>query len=201
LVMGGMFRGWFSANEAAAIGAAGTILITVVQKKLAWKTFLQSLRETMRTSCMVMIIVAGAAIFGNFLAVTRLPFQLAGWLSGLAIPGWGVIGLIMAFYLVAGCFVDALALVLLTVPIFYPVVSALGYHPIWLGVIIVLVTQMGVITPPVGVCVYVVSGIEREVPLQTIFKGSMPFLYMMVIAAILLIAFPQICLWLPSLSR
>jgi C4-dicarboxylate transporter DctM subunit len=201
LVMGGMFRGWFSANEAAAIGAAGTILITVVQKKLAWKTFLQSLRETMRTSCMVMIIVAGAAIFGNFLAVTRLPFQLAGWLSGLAIPGWGVIGLIMAFYLVAGCFVDALALVLLTVPIFYPVVSALGYHPIWFGVIIVLVTQMGVITPPVGVCVYVVSGIERDVPLQTVFKGSMPFLYMMVVVAILLTAFPQLCLWLPSLSR
>jgi C4-dicarboxylate transporter, DctM subunit len=133
--------------------------------------------------------------------VTRLPFQLAGWLSGLAIPGWGVIGLIIVFYLIAGCFVDALALVLLTVPIFYPVVSALGYHPIWLGVMIVLVTQMGVITPPVGVCVYVVSGIEREVPLQTIFKGSMPFLYMMIIAAILLIAFPQICLWLPSLSR
>ena len=171
LVMGGMFAGWFSANEAAAIGAAGTILITVVQKKLAWKTFLQSLRETMRTSCMVMVIVAGAAIFGNFLAVTRLPFQLAGWLSGLAIPGWGVIGLIIVFYLIAGCFVDALALVLLTVPIFYPVVTALGYHPIWFGVMIVLVTQMGVITPPVGVCVYVVSGIERDVPLQTVFKG------------------------------
>ena len=201
LVMGGMFRGWFSANEAAAIGAAGTILITVVQKKLAWKTFLQSLRETMRTSCMVMIIVAGAAIFGNFLAVTRLPFQLAGWLSGLAIPGWCVIALIVVFYLIAGCFVDALALVLLTVPIFYPVVTALGYHPIWFGVMIVLVTQMGVITPPVGVCVYVVSGIERDVPLQTVFKGSMPFLYMMIVAAILITAFPQLCLWLPSLSH
>ena len=201
LVMGGMFAGWFSANEAAAIGAAGTILITVVQRKLSWKTFRQSLRETMRTSCMVMIIVAGAAIFGNFLAVTQLPFQLAGWLAGLAIPGWCVIGLIIVFYLVAGCFVDALALVLLTVPIFYPVVDGLGYHPIWFGVVIVLVTQMGVITPPVGVCVYVVSGIERDVSLQTVFKGAMPFLYMMVVAAILLIAFPQLCLWLPNLSR
>jgi tripartite ATP-independent transporter DctM subunit len=201
LVMGGMFLGWFSANEAAAIGAAGTILITVIQKKLTWKTFQQSLRETMRTSCMVMVIVAGAAIFGNFLAVTQLPFQLAGWLSGLAIPGWCVVGLIILFYLLAGCFVDALALVLLTVPIFSPVVTELGYHPIWLGVIIVLVTQMGVITPPVGVCVYVVSGIERDVPLQTVFKGAMPFLYMMVLTAILLIVFPQLCLWLPNLSR
>ncbi|NLH17658.1 MAG: TRAP transporter large permease [Phycisphaerae bacterium] len=201
LVMGGMFRGWFSANEAAAIGAAGTIVITVGQKKLAWKTFLQSLRETMRTSCMVMVIVAGAAIFGNFLAVSRLPFQLAGWLSGLAIPGWGVIGLIVLFYLVAGCFVDALALVLLTVPIFYPVITALEYSPIWLGVMIVLVTQMGTITPPVGVCAYVVSGIERDVSLQTVFKGSMPFLYMMILAAILITAFPKLCLWLPNLSR
>jgi tripartite ATP-independent transporter DctM subunit len=201
LVMGGMFAGWFSANEAAAIGAAGTIVITVVQRKLTWKTFMQSLRETMRTSCMVMIIVAGAAIFGNFLAITRLPFQLAQWLSELAVPGWCVIGLIILFYLFAGCFVDALALVLLTVPIFYPVVAELGYHPIWLGVMIVLVTQMGVITPPVGVCVYVVSGIERDVPLQTVFKGAMPFLYMMIIVAILLTAFPQLCLWLPNLSR
>lgn len=200
LVMGGMFAGWFSANEAAAIGAAGTIAITVIQRKLPWKTFLQSLRETMRTSCMVMVIVAGAAIFGNFLAITRLPFELAGWLSGLAIPGWCVIGLIILFYLFAGCFVDALALVLLTVPIFSPVVIELGYDPIWLGVMIVLVTQMGVITPPVGVCVYVVSGIERDVPLQTVFKGAMPFLYMMIITAILLTAFPQLCLWLPNLS-
>jgi TRAP-type C4-dicarboxylate transport system permease large subunit len=150
---------------------------------------------------MVMIIVAGAAIFGNFLAITRLPFQLAQWLSELAVPGWCVIGLIILFYLFAGCFVDALALVLLTVPIFYPVVAELGYHPIWLGVMIVLVTQMGVITPPVGVCVYVVSGIERDVPLQTVFKGAMPFLYMMIIVAILLTAFPQLCLWLPNLSR
>ena len=200
LVMGGMFAGWFSANEAAAVGATGAILITVAQKKLSWKTFGQSLRETMRTSCMVMVIIAGAAIFGNFLAVTRLPFQLAQWLSGLAIPGWGVIGLIIVFYLIAGCFVDALALVLLTVPIFYPVATALGYHPIWFGVIIVLVTQMGVITPPVGVCVYVVSGIERDVPLQTVFKGAMPFLYMMIVMAILLLVFPQLCLWLPNLS-
>ena len=107
--------------------------------------------------------------------------------------------LIVLFYLIAGCFVDALALVLLTIPIFYPVVTNLGFDPIWFGVMIVLVTQMGTITPPVGVCVYVVSGIERNVPLQTIFRGSMPFLLAMVVAAILLIAFPWLCLFLPNL--
>ncbi len=201
LVMGGMFMGWFTPTEAASIGAAGTIVITAVQKKLSWKIFVRSLQETMRTSCMVMVIVMGAVIFGRFLAITRLPFAVAGGLSEATLPSWVVVGLIMLFYLVAGCFVDALALVLLTVPIFAPVIEQVGFDLIWFGVIIVLVTQMGVITPPVGVCVYVVSGIEREVPLQTIFKGAMPFLYSMVVVAILLTAFPALCLWLPNLSH
>jgi C4-dicarboxylate transporter, DctM subunit len=201
LVIGGMFLGWFTANEGAAIGAAGTIAITALQGKLSFKSLIRSFNETMRTSCMVMIIIAGAVIFGHFLAVSRLPSGLATILSNLAVPGWVVISLIIVFYLIAGCFVDALALVLLTVPIFYPVVMNLHYHPIWFGVMIVLVTQMGVITPPVGVCVYVVSGIERDVPLQTVFKGSMPFLAMMIVMAILLVIFPQLALWLPAMSK
>jgi TRAP-type C4-dicarboxylate transport system permease large subunit len=159
----------------------------------------QSVMETIRTSCMVMIIVTGAVIFGRFLAITRIPFELATWLSHLPLPGWAVMGMIILFYLLAGSFIDALALVLLTIPIFYPVVMELGYDPIWFGVIIVVVTQMGVITPPVGVNVYVVSGIERDVPLQKIFRGAMPFLLAMVISAILLMIFPQICTWLPGL--
>jgi tripartite ATP-independent transporter DctM subunit len=199
--MGGMFLGWFPPTEAASIGAAGTIVITVVQKKISWKVFIRSLQETLRTSCMVMVIVMGAVIFGRFLAITRLPFAIAGGLSETTLPPWIVVGLIMLFYLVAGCFVDALALVLLTVPIFAPVVEQVGFDLVWFGVIIVLVTQMGVITPPVGVCVYVVSGIEREVPLQTVFKGAMPFLYVMAVVAILLTAFPDLCLWLPGLSH
>ncbi|MCU0918367.1 MAG: TRAP transporter large permease [Planctomycetes bacterium] len=147
-VMGGMFYGFFTPTEGAAIGAAGTMLITALKRSLSFKTLVQSFHETLRTSCMVMIIVAGAAVFGRFLAITRIPFATATWLGGLALPGWMVIGLIVVFYLIAGCFVDALALVLLTIPIFYPVVLNLGYDPIWFGVMIVLVTQMGVITPP-----------------------------------------------------
>ena len=161
----------------------------------------QSLLETVRTSCMVMIIVAGAMIFGHFLAVTQVPSELATWMSNLPLPAWCIIGVIIIFYLVAGCFVDALALVFLTVPIFYPVVMKLGYDPIWFGVMIVVVTQMGVITPPVGVCVYVVGGIARDVPLQGIFRGSMPFLWALVAATILLIMFPQIATFLPNLIR
>ena len=198
-VMGGMFGGLFTPTEAAAIGAAGTIVITAFKRKLSLQMFVRSLKETLRTSCMVMIIVAGAVVFGHFLAVTRIPSELANWLGNLPLPGWVIMGLVVLFYLVAGCFVDALALILLTIPIFYPVVMNLGFDPIWFGVMIVLVTQMGVITPPVGVCVYVVSGIERDVPLETIFRGALPFLAALVIAAMLLILFPQIVLVLPRL--
>ena len=198
-VMGGMFGGLFTPTEAAAIGAAGTIVITAFKRKLSLQMFVRSLKETLRTSCMVMIIVAGAVVFGHFLAVTRIPSELANWLGNLPLPGWVIMGLVVLFYLVAGCFVDALALILLTIPIFYPVVMNLGFDPIWFGVMIVLVTQMGVITPPVGVCVYVVSGIERDVPLETIFRGALPFLAALVIAAVLLILVPQIVLVLPRL--
>ncbi|RJP21791.1 MAG: TRAP transporter large permease [Candidatus Omnitrophota bacterium] len=199
LVMGGMFWGYFTPTEAAAVGAAGSLAIVTAKGKLTWNVMVRSLKETARTSCMVIIIVAGAVIFGRFLAVTRIPFELATWLTGLPLPGWTIMGFIILFYLISGCFVDALALILLTIPIFYPVVMALQYDPIWFGVIIVVVTQMGVISPPVGVCVYVVSGIERDIPLQTVFKGALPFLLALIVAAILLVAFPGISLFLPEL--
>ncbi len=200
-VMGGMFLGYFTPTEAAAVGAIGSLIIAIVRRQITWKAFRKSLQETARTSCMVLIIVAGATVFGHFLAVTRIPYELATWISGLPLPGWTIMFLIILFYLVAGCFVDALALVLLTTEIFFPVVTGLHYDPVWFGVIIVLVTQMGVISPPVGVNAYVVSGIERDVPLQTVFRGALPFLYMLIVASVILLAFPQLCLFLPKLVR
>lgn len=201
VVMGGMFAGYFTPTEAAAVGAAGSIVIAAVRRQLTFKMLVRSLLETARTSCMVMIIVAGAVIFGHFLAVSRIPFELAEMLSGLPLPGWTIVGCIILFYLLAGCFVDALALVLLTVPIFYPVVTKLGYDPIWFGVIIVVVTMMGVISPPVGVNVYVVAGMERDIPLSTVFRGALPFLWALMAAAALLVAFPQISLLLTGPSN
>lgn len=200
LIMGGMFFGLFTPTEAAAVGAFGILALAIVQRRLTWRGFQQSLKETARTSCMVMIIIAGAVVFGRFLAVTRIPFVLASWLARLPLPPAAIMALIILFYLVAGCFVDALGLLMLTVPIFYPVVEALGYDLIWFGVLIVLVTQMGVISPPVGVNVYVVSGIERDLPLQTVFRGALPFLACLILAAALLLLFPQAALWLPSLA-
>lgn len=199
VVIGGMFAGFFTPTEAAAVGAAGSLIIALARKKLTLKMLVRSLQETVRTSCMVMIIVTGAVILGRFLAITRMPFELATTLASLPLPGWMIMATIILFYLLAGSFIDALALILLTIPIFYPVVIELGYDPIWFGVIIVVVTQMGVITPPVGVNVYVVSGIERDVSLQTIFRGAMPFLAALIVASILMIIFPGICTFLPNL--
>ncbi len=192
LVMGGMFAGWFTPTEAAAIGAAGSVVIAVAERKCSFQMLATALSETLRTSCMVMVIVAGATVFGHFLQRTEVPMELAAWMAGLPLPAWGIMLLIIFFYLVAGAFLDALALVLLTIPIFYPVVMNLGFDPIWFGVMIVLVTQMGVISPPVGVNVYVVSGMDRAVPLQSVFKGALPFLAALVVASLLLLAFPQI---------
>jgi tripartite ATP-independent transporter DctM subunit len=201
LVMGGMFAGFFTPTEGAAIGAGGSLVIAGARRQISLKVIWRSLQETMRTSLMVMIIVAGAVVFGHFLAVTRIPYELATWLGGLPLPAWMIIAMMILFYLFAGCFVDALALVLLTIPIFYPVMVDLKCDPIWFGVIIVLVTQIGTITPPVGVCAYVVGGIERDVPLQTVFKGCIPFVLVLVIVAVLCVAFPQICTYLPNLMR
>ncbi len=192
LVMGGMFAGWFTPTEAAAIGAAGSVAIAAWSRKLTFRMLATALNETLRTSCMVLVIVAGATVFGHFLQITNVPTELAAWLAGLPLPAWGVMLLIILFYLVAGAFLDALALVMLTIPIFHPVVLNLGFDPVWFGVMIVLVTQMGVISPPVGVNVYVVSGMDRAVPLQAVFKGALPFLAALIVAALLLLAFPAI---------
>ena len=124
---------------------------------------------------MVLLLVAGAVVFGHFLAVTRIPFSVAQWVATMNLPGWAIVALICLVYLLGGCVIDALALIMLTIPIFYPIVMDLGYDPIWFGVIIVLVTQMGVITPPVGINVYVVNGIDQDIPLEKIFAGGSAF--------------------------
>jgi tripartite ATP-independent transporter DctM subunit len=201
LVMGGMFAGWFTPTEGAAVGAAGSVAVAAIVGRCSARMLWRAAQETIRTSCMVMIIVAGATVFGHFLAVTQIPGSLAAWLAALPLPAWMVLGLIVVFYLVAGCFVDALALIMLTIPIFYPVVLQLGYHPVWFGVVIVLVTMMGAITPPVGVNVYVVSGMERDLSLQTVFRGTLPFLAALVAAVILLMLLPGLATWLPDLVR
>jgi len=202
-VIGGIFFGWFTPTEAAAIGACAVLFVAIVRKQISWKGFVKSLYETIRTSCMVLMLIAGAVIFGKFLAVTRIPFEIAGWVSGLDMAPFLVMAVIIFIYFIGGCFMDALAFVTLTVPIFFPVVQELGYDPIWFGVIIVMVTEMGVITPPVGINVYVVYGVAKnildDIRLEAIFKGIFPFLLAVILGVIILMIFPQIILYLPNL--
>ena len=201
MVMGGIFFGIFTPTEAAAAGAFLTLLLAIIRRQLTWQSFVQSLADTTKISCMVMVIVTGAVIFGHFMAVTRLPYDLANWVSNLPFPNYVVMGIIILVYLFGGCFMDALAMIMLTIPIFFPVSQALGFDPIWFGVVIVLITEMGVITPPVGVNVYVVYGVAKDVPLETIFKGVFPMLLALLLCNIILIFFPQIALFLPGLMR
>jgi tripartite ATP-independent transporter DctM subunit len=203
MVMGGLFMGIFTPTEAAAVGSFGVLLVSLIRRQLTWEGFKKSLYETLGTSCMVMLLIAGAVIFGKFLAVTRIPFDIASWVGGIDLPPYLIIAIVILIYFIGGCFMDALAFVTLTVPIFFPVVTALGYDPIWFGIIIVMVTEMGVITPPVGINVYVVFGVARrvigEVPLESIFKGILPFLLAVIVGVIFLMIFPQIILFLPNL--
>ena len=201
LVIGGLFLGWFSPTQAGGAGAAGALLIGLARRQISWPGFLNAVKDSLRITCMVMVIVTGAIVFGHFIAVTEIPFVLANWVSTLPLPPAAIMGVIVLMYLLGGCFMDALALITLTIPIIYPLVIAMGFDPIWFGVIIVLVTEMGVITPPVGINVYVIKGIAEDVPLGTIFKGTFPFLIGLLITAGILIRFPQIALFLPGLAR
>ena len=199
LTIGGLFLGWFSPTQAGAIGAGGALIIGLVRRKLTWKIFLDAGKDGLSTACMVLFIITGATIFGHFLAVSTIPFILADWIAGLPIPPLAVMGVMIFIYFLGGFFMDSMALVVVTVPIFFPVVMKLGFDPIWFGVIIVLVAEMGVITPPVGVNVFVIKGIAPDIPLHIIFKGIFPFLGALIILTILLMFFPQIATFLPSL--
>jgi TRAP-type C4-dicarboxylate transport system permease large subunit len=152
---------------------------------------------------MVMLLIAGAVVFGKFLAITRIPFNIASWIGGFDLPPVMILAMVVFVYFIGGCFMDALAFVMLTIPIFFPVVTSLGYDPIWFGIIIVMVTEMGVITPPVGINVYVVYGVAQtvvgDIALESIFKGILPFLLAVIVGLIIMMIFPQIILFLPNL--
>lgn len=199
VVMGGIFIGLFTPTEAASIGAFFTLLLAIVGRRLTWDDFINAIAHTTQISCMVIVIVMGAVLFGHFMAITGIPYSLAGWISQLPLPRHAIMGVIILVYLFGGCFMDSLAMVMLTVPIFFPIATTLGFDPIWFGVIIVLITEMGVITPPVGINVYVVYGVAKEIKLETIFMGVLPMLLALLLCNVILLLFPQIALYLPGL--
>ena len=202
-VTAGLFFGFFTPTESAAVGVLAILLVSLLRRQLSWKAFVKSLNETLQTSCMILFLVAGAVVFGKFLAVTRIPFDLAAWVGAFDLPPFLIISIIILIYFLGGCFMDSLGLIMLTIPIFFPIITNLGYDPLWFGIIIVLVTEMGVITPPVGINVYVVYGVAQNmmtgITLESVFKGIVPFLFAVIAGIIILMIFPQIVVFLPNL--
>jgi tripartite ATP-independent transporter DctM subunit len=199
LAIGGLMLGWFSPNQAGAIGAGGALLIGIARRRLTWRRFVDTGREGLVTSAMILFIIAGAVVFGHFLAVSTLPIRLAEWVGGLEVHRMVVMAIIIVIYFLGGFFMDSMALIVVTIPIFFPVVQKLGFDPIWFGVIVVLVAEMGVITPPVGVNVFVIKSIAPEIPLGTIFRGIFPFLYAIILLTAIVMFVPQIATFLPRL--
>jgi len=198
--IGGLSLGWFTPTEAGAVGVGGVLLVSILRRRMSWKKLLSSLRDTTKTSAMIMFIIAGAMMFGRFMAVSRLPFALANWAGSLQMPNYVVMGIIVLIYLILGIPIDGLAMIMLTIPIFYPVVvGPLGYDPIWFGVIIVLTVALAEATPPVGMNFFIIKGVAQDIPLETMFRGIWPFLIGILILIALLMAFPSIATFLPNL--
>jgi C4-dicarboxylate transporter, DctM subunit len=199
LTIGGLFLGWFSPTQAGAIGAFGAFFIGVFRKKLELVRTIEILKDGLRTACMVLFIITGAAVFGHFLAISNIPFILADWVGSLPIPPMAIMGVIVFIYFIGGFFMDSMALIIVTIPIFFPIVTKFNFDPIWFGVIVVLVGEMGVITPPVGVNVFVIKGIAPQVPLHVIYRGILPFLGAIILLTAVMLMFPEIATYFPNL--
>jgi tripartite ATP-independent transporter DctM subunit len=202
LVMGGLYSGAYTPTEAGAAGAFFAFITGgLIRRKLSWRGLGLAIADALKVSCMVIVIVWGAVIFGRFLTISRLPFMAVDFVASQEIPGYVVIICILVIYGIAGCIMDALGFLLISIPIFFPMAIKLGYDPIWFGCILTVVTTMGAITPPVGICAYVVAGMSKDIPLSTVFQGVLWFIPAYWASMAIMIISPEIVLFLPSLVR
>jgi len=176
IVMGGIYMGFFTPTEAGAVGATVLFLVALVKGKLTWTNLVQALQEATRISVMVLFLVAGANVFSYFLALSTIPMRVASWAGDLAVSPYVIHVVILLVYLMLGCFLDAISMMVLTMPVIYPVITGLGFNPIWFGVMAVLMMEAGLITPPMGLNVFTVAGVAGDVPVESIFRGVLPFL-------------------------
>jgi len=203
-VMIGLYRGWFTPTEGGAAGAFGAIVLGLIRRTFKWNELKMATLDTLKGSCMVLMLVIGATVFGRFLTMTRIPYMVADYVSALALPSWAILGLILIVYIIGGALMDALAFLLITLPVFYPLVMSLGYDPIWYGVVITIVTTMGAVTPPVGINAYIVAGFSESLGLgglRVVFRGVIGFLPAYILTVVLLIIWPEIGLWLTKYMR
>jgi C4-dicarboxylate transporter, DctM subunit len=201
VVLGGIYGGVFTATEGAGIGASGAFLFAVARKRLSWAILFQVLVESARTTAMLFTLLIAATIFANFVNFTSMPNDLKDWITHLGLSPVMIIAAMMLIYVILGTVMEELTMVLLTIPLFFPIVTALGFDPVWFGVLIVMIVQIGLISPPVGMNLFVLNTLLPGVGLGAIFRGCWPFVATMIGVLILLVAFPQLSLWLPSLMK
>lgn len=201
VVLGGIYGGLFTATEGAGFGAAGAFLFALARRRLTWAILMQVLVESARTTAMLFTLIIAATIFANFVNFTSMPGDLKDWIVGLKVSPVMIITAMMLIYVVLGTVMEELTMVLLTIPLFFPIVTALGFDPVWFGVLIVMIVQIGLISPPVGMNMFVINTLLPKVGLGKIFRGCWPFTVVMVAVLALLIAFPQLSMWLPSLMK
>ncbi len=201
LVMGGLIAGWFTPTEAGGIAAAGAILLSLVRRRLSWPAFTRSVCDAVKSTGMIFLCAIGAFIMVPFIAISTIPMELANYIASIGISPTLAILFIVVLYFILGCFIDTMAMVLLTVPIFFPLIKVLGFDPLWFGILIALLVEMAMISPPIGMNVYVIAGVAKDVPMETIFLGILPFMITMLIFIVLIIAFPQIVLFLPGMMK
>jgi tripartite ATP-independent transporter DctM subunit len=198
VTVGGLLKGFFTPSEAGSIGTAAVLVLALIKRTLPWKMFIKSVDEALRTACMVIMLIAGSALLGHFIAITNIPTVAADWIASLPWPRTIIMIIISIFYLLGGSFIDDLAFMILATPIFYPAIQKLGYDPMWFGIMIGITVMVGVVIPPVAINVFVVKNITKT-PFSVIYAGVYPFLLALVFAGILLFIFPQIALWLPNM--
>jgi len=199
VIIGGIYTGIFTPTEAAAIGAFVSLILLLMAKKTdRWNSFIRSLIETAQTTAMIFLIIVGIVIFAKFLALSRLPYSIVEWISGLALNSYIILGFIMGFYIILGMFMESIGMLLLSIPVALPIVLSFGFDPIWFGVLVVKTIEIALVTPPVGLNVYVIKGVAPHISMEDIFRGGIPFLIMDIIVLILMVLFPQIVLFLPN---
>jgi len=197
LVVGGIMKGYFTPTEAGAVGTFAVLLLAIFRRDMTIKRYFLSVRESIRTAVMLIMLVAGSTILGHFITITNIPQATADWIVTLPLNRYVIMILICLVYELGGSFIDDLAFLILATPIFYPAALKLGFHPLWFGIVIGVVAMIGVVIPPVAICVFVVKNITK-IPMGTIYKGVVPFLTALVLVWALLFAFPELALWLPS---
>lgn len=199
IVVGGIYGGVFTVNEAAALGTVVVLVFTVIRGKLTWESVLQAMQETAKNTAMIYLIIIGASVFASFVTITKMPEYVVEMIGSMGLPPLAIILALFILFLVLGSIFEAVAAMVITFPFIYPLVIDLGYDPIWWGIVMLMTIEVGMITPPIGMNVFVIHGVAKNIPLQTIFKGIFPFFYADIVRILIIILFPALALWLPNL--